>query len=420
MLETEIPKLSRLAHTLEGSKILTISRAVKALVEKGAAVYNYTLGDFDPAIFPIPAQLKKEVIRAYEEDWTNYPAAEGNSDLRAAIGRFVKEWLGLEFDSSSIIVAAGGRPLIYAAYRAICDPEEKVVYGVPSWNNNHYTHFVEGNHVALHTCAENGFLLTAAELQPHIKDAVLISLCAPQNPTGTVYTSQALYAICKLIAEENKRRPATQKKCYLLYDQMYGLLTYKVHHVDPVSVNHEMRPYTIYIDAISKVFAATGLRVGWSMGPELVLAKMKSILTHMGAWAPMPEQKAVARFLGRSEYVRSFLSGFKTGLSDRLMQIYKGIEEMKKEGLPVDAIEPKAGIYLSMKIDMEEKTPADIAKLLLEKAGIAVLPFYAFGADENLPWFRISVGTCAKDEIEEMLECLRNVLIEEVVALKPV
>jgi aspartate aminotransferase len=412
MLPSEITKLSHLAHTLEGSKILTLSRAVKEQIEKGARVYNYTLGDFDPAIFPIPLQLKKEVIRAYEEDWTNYPAAEGNSDLRDAISRFVKDWLRLEYDSRSIIVAAGGRPLIYAAYRAICDPADKVVYGVPSWNNNYYTHFVEGNPVALFTRAENGFLLTADELQPHIKDAVLISLCSPQNPTGTVYTRQALDGICNLIIEENKRRPATQKKCYLLYDQMYGLLTYKVHHVDPVSVNREMRPYTIYIDAISKAFAATGMRVGWSMGPVTVLGKMKNILTHMGAWAPMAEQKAVARFLGRAAYVRSFLSGFKAGLSDRLMQIYSGISEMKEEGLPIDAIEPNAGIYLSIKIDLEDKTPAEIAELLLEKAGIAVLPFYAFGASESLPWFRISVGTCAKDEIEEMLQSLKNTLME--------
>jgi aspartate aminotransferase len=420
MLPFEITKLSHLAHTLEGSKILALSRAVKAQIEKGARVYNYTLGDFDPSIFPIPLQLKKEVIRAYEEDWTSYPTAEGNSDLRNAISGFVKEWLRLEYDPRSIIVAAGGRPLIYAAYRAICDPGDKVIYGVPSWNNNYYTHFVEGNHIALHTRAENGFLLTAGELQDHIKDAVLISLCSPQNPTGTVYKRKALEDICSLIVEENKRRPAIQKKCYLLYDQMYGLLTYNVRHTDPVSVNGEMRPFTIYIDAISKAFAATGMRVGWSMGPETVLGKMKNILTHMGAWAPMAEQKAVARFLGRTEYVRSFLSVFKTGLSDRLIQIYTGIQEMKNEGLPVDAIEPKAGIYLSMKIDIEEKTPVDIAKLLLEKAGLAVLPFYAFGARENLPWFRVSVGTCAKDEIEEMLQSLKNVLMEEIAVIKPV
>jgi aspartate aminotransferase len=102
------------------------------------------------------------------------------------------------------------------------------------------------------------------------------------------------------------------------------------------------------------------------------------------------------------------------------MQIYSGISEMKEEGLPIDAIEPNAGIYLSIKIDLEDKTPAEIAELLLEKAGIAVLPFYAFGASESLPWFRISVGTCAKDEIEEMLQSLKNTLMEQMVAIKPV
>ena len=79
---------------------------------------------------------------------------------------------------------------------------------------------------------------------------------------------------------------------------MYWQLTFgKTVHYDPVILRPEMRQYTIYIDAISKAFAATGVRVGWAMGPAEVLSKMKAILTHIGAWAPMAEQKAVARYL---------------------------------------------------------------------------------------------------------------------------
>jgi aspartate aminotransferase len=425
MPETETIQLSQLSHTLEGSKILELSNAVKARMQQGATVYNYTVGDFDPGIFPIPRQLKKEILKAYEEDWTNYPAAEGNADLRLAISEFVKEWNWLEYKPGEILVASGGRPLIYAAYRAICDQGEKIVYAVPSWNNNYYTHFVGGEHIVIDTCAENGFLPRAEDLEPFIKEAVLISLCSPQNPTGTVYSREELEAICNLIVEENKRRGKTGKKCYLLYDQMYGLLTYNVRHNDPVSVNPEMRPFTIYVDAVSKAFAATGMRVGWALGPTAVLEKMKNILTHMGAWAPMAEQKAVARFLGHRGSVRVYLNGFKNELSERLALIYDGIQCMKKDGLPIDAIEPKAGIYLSVKIDLIGiktgetviKSPATIAQVLLEKAGLAVLPFYAFGAPEDLPWFRLSVGTCLKEDIGEMLESLRAIL-EQAMPLK--
>jgi aspartate aminotransferase len=147
--DIEAIRLSELAETLEGSKILAVSRAVKQQMEKGAEVYNYTVGDFDPSLFPIPKGLKTEIMNAYEEDWTNYPAAEGNADLRLAISEFIKTWNHLSYEPSTIIVASGGRPLIYAAYRAICDAGDKIIYAVPSWNNNYYTHFVGGHAIEI-------------------------------------------------------------------------------------------------------------------------------------------------------------------------------------------------------------------------------------------------------------------------------
>src|SRR5690606_18325815 len=102
-----------------------------------------------------------------------------------------------------------------------------------------------------------------------------------------------LEEICDLIIAENKQRGQEEKKLYLLFDQMYWQLTYgSIKHYDPVTLRPEMREYTIYIDAISKVFASTGVRVGWGLGPARLISKMKAILTHVGAWAPMAEQKA--------------------------------------------------------------------------------------------------------------------------------
>jgi aspartate aminotransferase len=95
-----------------------------------------------------------------------------------------------------------------------------------------------------------------------------------------------------------------------------------------------MRNYTIFIDAISKVFASTGVRVGWSMGPSSIINKMKAILGHVGAWAPMAEQKAVANFLGRKNEIETYLLHFKTGLEERLRGIHAGFIKLKNEGLP--------------------------------------------------------------------------------------
>ena len=115
-----------------------------------------------------------------------------------------------------------------------------------------------------------------------------------------------------MVLEENDRRSEHEKKLFVMYDQMYWHLTYgKIEHYNPVSLRSEMRHYTIFIDAISKVFAATGVRVGWSFGPAAILTKMKAILTHIGAWAPMAEQKAVAHYLGNRADIKKWLAKFK-------------------------------------------------------------------------------------------------------------
>ena len=116
-----------------------------------------------------------------------------------------------------------------------------------------------------------------------------------------------------------------------MYDQMYWHLTYgDIKHYNPVSLRPEMRNYTIFIDAISKVFAATGVRVGWSMGPASVINKMKSILGHVGAWAPMAEQKAVASFLGKKKEIENYLLQFKNGIRRKIAGHSCRLYEIKK------------------------------------------------------------------------------------------
>src|SRR5687768_2482716 len=271
-------KLSHLAETLIGSEIVKLGGEIRDKIRAGEKIYNFTVGDFDPAIFPIPKELEEEIVTAYREHFTNYPAAEGNADLRQSISAFAKKFQALDYGMNEILVASGGRPLIYAIYRTVCDAGDKVIYAVPSWNNNHYTHFISGEHIVIEASAENNFMPTAADLKPYIGEASLIALCSPQNPTGTTFRKKDLEEICELIVAENERR-GDKKKVYLMYDQMYWQLTFgDIKHYDPVSLHPGMRDYTIYVDAISKVFAATGVRVGWSLGPASVLNKMKAIL----------------------------------------------------------------------------------------------------------------------------------------------
>ncbi len=413
-------KLSQLAETLIGSEIVRLGADIKERIKGGDKIYNFTIGDFDSSIFPIPKKLEEEIIEAYQNKKTTYPLAEGILALRESVSKFIREREFLDYGVNEILVAAGGRPLIYALYRAIVDRDDKVIYSVPSWNNNHYVHFTEGRHEVIETTAENNFMPTAKDIEPHIKGAVLIALCSPLNPTGTIFEKEELEAICDLVLKENKRRGAGEKKLYVMYDQIYWLLTYgNSQHYNPVSLRPEMKAYTIFIDGISKAFAATGVRVGWALGPQHVLAKMRAINSHLGAWSPMAEQNATSKYLLEDSSVNEYVAQFKSELEERLQLIYKGFQQLKLEGFSVDACAPQAAIYLTIQINLVGKKTADgnllttqseVTSYILNEAKLAVVPFYAFGAAKNSSWYRLSVGTCKKEEISEMLEKLKSAL----------
>ena len=413
-------KLSELAETLIGSEIVKLGGDIREKIRQGEKIYNFTVGDFDPSIFPIPKGLEDGIVDAYRRHFTNYPAAEGNLDLRESIAVFLKDREGLAYTPAEILVASGGRPLIYSLFRTLIDKGDKVIYAVPSWNNNHYTHLNGGVHVVVEATAENNFMPTAEAIRPHIREAALICLCSPQNPTGTTISRKDLSAICELVLEENARRGEGEKKLFLLYDQMYWQLTYgTIQHYNPVSLFPAMRDYTVFVDAISKAFAATGVRVGWSFGPALVIDKMKAIMTHIGSWAPMAEQKATAAFLLQKEQIDAYLATFRAGVSERLQQIYGGFMELKKEGFNVDVLAPEAAIYLTIKIDLKGKKTkegrslkdqAEVTSYLLNEAHLAIVPFSAFGASKTSPWYRLSVGTCQLGDIPEMIRQLREAM----------
>ena len=413
-------KLSHLADTLIGSEIVKLGNAISERIRNGEKIYNFTIGDFDPSIFPIPSELEDGIIDAYRHKFTNYPPADGIPELRNAVSSFLHKWEGLNYANNEILIAAGGRPLIYTTFKTIVDKGDKVIYAVPSWNNNHYTHMSEAGHCMIEALPENNFMPLASDIKPHIKGATLICLCTPQNPTGTTMQHSELEKICDFVLEENASRGENEKKLYMMYDQMYWTLTFgNTKHSDPVTLRPEMKEYTIFVDGISKVFAATGVRVGWAMGPTHIIAKMKAILSHLGAWSPMAEQKATAKFLSQDEAIGRYLVHFKSEIEERLSRIFEGFKALHNSGFAVDAISPQAAIYLTIRFDLVGKktnsgsileTQADVTEYLLAEAKLAVVPFYAFGADRNSPWYRLSVGTCKKEEIDEMLGKLKQAL----------
>ncbi len=418
--ETGDAALSTLARGVVGSEILKIAAEIRAQKAQGAQICNLTVGDFDPAYFPIPAELLDATRDALAEGHTNYPPSDGVLALREAVVRFYSRELDLDYPVDSVLITGGARPLLYGTYKALVDPGDVAVYPVPSWNNNHYTYLSGARGVEIPVSAASNFFPTVEQLAPHLPVARLVLVNSPLNPTGTVIAPEELKKISLAILEENRRREtAGARPCYLVFDQVYWALTFgHARHTTPVNLVPEMAPYTILLDAISKAFCATGLRVGWGVMPPAVRRRMADLLGHVGAWAPKAEQVATAKLLDSPERMEAFRRPMKERLQERLDALYTGVMEMQRDGLPVEAIEPQGAIYLSLRFDLFGRvfdgqtvtTNEQIRRLLLDRAGLAVVPFQAFGLKEESGWFRISVGAVSTDEIRAAFPRLRELI----------
>jgi aspartate aminotransferase len=417
---------SLLAEGLIGSPILKIAAEVRALIAQGAKICNLTVGDFAPSEFPVPELLSRELATAVQRGETNYPPSNGMPALRKAVAEFCNRRLALNVAPDGVLITAGARPLIYGAYRVLVNPGERVVFPVPSWNNVHYCQMSGAVAVPVACDAQTSFLPTAASLAGKLRDARLLVLNSPVNPTGTVFTAKQLEDICDAVLEENERREreGRDRPLYLLYDQVYWMLTFGVSHVHPNALRPEMARYTVYVDGISKSFAATGLRVGWGIGPNLIIQQMSDLLTHVGAWAPRPEQVATAVLLANDAEIDRYHDGMRDEVSKRLEALHDGIVSLKKEGQPVDAAIPSGAIYLSARFQLHGKRAAsgngspearltsddDVRSYLLNRAGLAAVPFSAFGQAEGSGWFRLSVGAVSMKEIQDLMPRLRMAL----------
>jgi aspartate aminotransferase len=420
----EAAALSRVARGLSGSEILKVAAEVRARQAAGEPLCNLTVGDFAPSEFRIPAALESAIVRQLAAGQTNYPPSDGLPELRREVARFYERALRLTYPIEAILIAGGARPLIYATFRALLDPGEKVVVPVPSWNNESYAHLVGAEVVPVVASRASNFLPTAATLDPHLRDARLVVINSPLNPAGTVLSEEEVRAIANLLVEENRRRKSIGARAlFLLWDQVYWMLTFGgAKHVTPPEVVPESAAWTILVDSISKSFAATGLRVGWAAAPPYVRRRMADILAHVGAWAPRPEQAATAELLADDGAVAAFHATMIAAVRRRLDRLHEGFEEMARAGLPVEVVPPQGAIYLSVRFALDGRRldgdPArppirsneEIRRLLLAEAGFAVVTFQAFGLREESGWMRLSVGALALAEIEAGLPRVRALL----------
>ncbi|MGF1511234.1 MAG: pyridoxal phosphate-dependent aminotransferase [Myxococcota bacterium] len=413
--------LSDLASAIEPSEILTIAYEVRERIRSGEDLLNLTVGDFSPKEFPIAAELNDALVSAVRAGETNYPPASGVLECRVAVQRMFERRLGLRYPVESVLILGGARPAIFGTYACLVNAGDRVVYGLPSWNNNYYTTLTGGHAVEIPTAPERHFFVSPENLEPHITSARLLCLNTPQNPTGTVMNQDDLETIARMVVKENRRRKHSgERALYLLFDQVYWPLTFAdVTHRTPVSLVPEVAPYTIFVDGISKGYSATGLRVGWAVGPVNVIRKMTALLAHVGCWAPRPEQIATAKLLENDGAVDAYLESIRSGVFERLAKLNNAVQHYGGHGFDVDTIRPQGAIYLSIKLNLVGKrarngkvleNDEDIRRHILSEAGIALVPFRCFGLHEDTRWFRASVGVASLDDCASVRDRLGHAL----------
>ena len=409
--------LNPTARAMQGSLILQIAGEVRALIAQGQPVCNLTVGDFDARQFPIPRELRDGVVAAIDAGHTNYPPSEGIPELRAAVAKLYSRRLGVEVTPDWVVIASGARPVMYATFRLFLEPGDELLFAVPSWNNGYYAQLCGCTAVAVPTRAEDNFFPTAALLKGPLETARVFSLNSPLNPTGTAISAEQLADVAGAIVAENKRREGTgQPPVIWMWDQVYWQLTFggaKHHH--PCVLVPEVTPYVVTVDAISKAFAATGLRVGWAVLPPILAERMKAFLGHVGAWAPRPEQVATAKLLEDDDAMARFGETFRAGLNERLTTLHDGLQ-----ALGVEHLVPQGAMYLAVRFDKLFGRPGiderpmflneDVRKFLLHKAGCAAVPFQAFDLPGDTGWFRMSVGAVSVADLRAMFERLARVL----------
>ncbi|MGL4465444.1 MAG: pyridoxal phosphate-dependent aminotransferase [Planctomycetia bacterium] len=260
--------VSSYAAAVTPSATLAAGAKARELKAAGVDVLDFSLGEPD---FPTPPHICEAAVQAMKAGHTRYTPAAGVPALRQAVADYHRKQHGLDYKPNQVVVSNGCKHAIYTALCAILEPGDEVVFGAPFWVS--YVDMVKmagGVPKAIATPAAGGFKLTPdllrAACTPRTK---LLMLNSPSNPTGTTYTPAELAALAKIVVE---------KDLLVLSDEIYERLIYgDVAFQAFASLGPELYARTLTVNGVSKTYAMTGWRIGWTCGPADVIAAMDGI-----------------------------------------------------------------------------------------------------------------------------------------------
>ncbi len=384
-------RLSRIAESIRPSSTLSISARAQALKSEGVDVINFAAGEPD---FDTPDNIKQAAVEAIESNFTRYTRYEGISELRQAVADYLKVHNNVDYTAEGIVISNGSKQAVKNALAALIDPEDEVIIPAPYWNS--YIDIVKmlyGVPVVINTRVQDSFKLTAAALEKAItpKTRVLI-LNTPNNPTGMVYSRQELEAICEVLKG---------KDIFVISDELYSTLIYsrKLKHTSIASLGEEIKEKTVVVGGLSKSYAMTGWRVGYTACGEELAKAIGAIQSHSTSNVNSIAQKAAFEALtGPQDAVEAMLHDFE----HRRDYIAQRISDIPM----ISSLLPKGAFYLFVDVSKllgkevignMMNTSEDIAKILMDRYRVAVVPSDVFGISG---FIRISFAASMRDIVE--------------------
>lgn len=383
-------ELSRKGKGISASVTLAITAKAKALKEQGVDVVSFGAGEPD---FNTPINIQEEGIRAIKKGLTRYTPASGILELKEAICKKFVNDNNIEYKPSQIVISNGAKQCLYNALMAICNPQDEVIVPIPYWvSYPELVKLADGVPVYIETKEEDNFKYTKAALLNAITDKTkAIILNSPNNPTGVVYTKEELEMVAEIAIEHD---------LIIISDEIYEKLVYEgVKHISIASLNDEIKKRTIVINGVSKAYAMTGWRIGYSASVEEIAKIMSNIQSHATSNANSIAQYASVEALnGPQDTIELMRKEFEKR-RDYMVQKINSIPN-------ISCGKPDGAFYVMINISkligktikgFDIKNSLDLCAALLEVEKVAAIPGSGFGSDN---YIRLSYATSLENIIE--------------------
>ena len=379
VLSMALKPISKIAAGVQASTTLAIDSLFKQMKAEGKDVVGFGAGEPD---FPTPEHIKQAGIEAIENNQTKYTPAAGLMDLRKAACYRLKEDCGLDYEPTQIVVASGAKHSVYIALMTLCNPGDEVVIAAPYWVS--YSEMVKqagAIPVIVAATEEADFKITAEQLDAAITDKTKVfMLNSPSNPTGMVYTKAELEAIAEVCCRHN---------IYVIADEIYCNLVYDNNEfVSFASLGEDVKERTILVNGVSKSYAMTGWRIGYSASNPQLAKVMANYLSHStSAPSTISQQAAITALTGPQEDMQVMKQAFeqrRDHLVERMNKI-EGVSCIKPEGAFYVMMNMKGFLGKTMYGKVIESAE-DFAQRFLEKGLVATVPCTAFAAPGFVRW----------------------------------